>query len=197
LGIAFLDTGATYRAVTLAGMRRGIDLADEAALAQVARTIDLRMSADPQGLRVTLDGQDVTREIRTAAVTDNSRFAARAPRVREVLVDLQRRLGQDLGSFVTEGRDQGTVVFPHAEAKFYLDASPEIRARRRLADLQAAGDRLSYEEVLAAINDRDQRDRGRSVAPLMRPADAVCIDTSNMTFDEVTQTMLRHLEGRR
>ncbi len=197
LGIAYLDTGATYRAVTLAALRAGIDLADEPALAAVARKLKLRLTPHAAGLIVVLDGQDVSREIRSAEVSDKSRHAAASPLVREVLVELQRSLGAELGSFVTEGRDQGTVVFPKADFKFYLDAAPDERARRRLAELQASDPGASYEQVLQAILDRDHRDRSRPVAPLMKPADAIEIDTSHLEIDQTTQRLLDYVRGHR
>ena len=125
LGIAHLDTGATYRAATLLAMRRGIDLADEAALAELVRGLDIRLEYDGDELRVLLNGEDVSRQIRSAEVSDHSHYIARAPAVREVLVSLQRRVGRALaasaGGVVAEGRDQGSVVFPDADVKFWLD----------------------------------------------------------------------------
>ncbi|NLW86058.1 MAG: (d)CMP kinase [Planctomycetes bacterium] len=197
LGIAFLDTGATYRAVTLKALETGIDLADEDALCEVARNCDVSFEPAPQGLRVLLEGRDVSTEIRTSRVSEMSRYAAASPKVREVLVNLQRRLGAELGSFVTEGRDQGTVVFPQANLKVYLDADPAVRARRRHAELAAAGYKDSYESVLSAIADRDARDRGRAVGPLSKPKDAVVIDTSNMEIQQVEEMLVQLAEALR
>ncbi|MCL2701402.1 MAG: (d)CMP kinase [Phycisphaerae bacterium] len=195
LGIAFLDTGATYRAVTLAALRRNLDMTDEHALADLAAAVDLTLTPTDDGTRVTLDGDDVSRDIRTARVSEQSYYVARSGIIRAVLVTLQRRLGDALGSFVTEGRDQGSVVFPHATVKFYLDASPEIRARRRLADLAAAGEPADYDAVLAAITQRDTRDRTRPDGPLVKPDHAVVVDTSNQTIQQVTVTMLEHVRS--
>ncbi len=193
LGIAHLDTGATYRAVTLLGLRRGIDLADDAELAELARGMDIRMVATGGRIGVLLDGLDVTDEIRTEAVSANSRYAAASAAVREVLVELQRRLGSQLGSFVTEGRDQGSVVFPEADLKFYLDARPAERARRRCQELRSHGQQADCDAVLASIEDRDRRDRGRAVGPLRVPAGATVIDTSDMEIAQVTERMLQYV----
>jgi len=195
LGIAYLDTGATYRAVTLAALRLHMDMTNEQALADLAARIDLKLTPAPTGVHVLLDGQDVSRDIRSAEVSDRSYYVARSGVVRAVLVELQRRLGAALGSFVTEGRDQGSVVFPHADVKFYVDASPEVRARRRMEELQAAGEHAVYEDVLAAIIQRDGRDRNRAVAPLIKPAGAIEINTSDTTIGQVTTQMLQHVKA--
>ena len=197
LGIAHLDTGATYRAVTLLALRQGIDLTDAAALAELARGMDIRMVSTGGRIGVVLDGQDVTDEIRTEAVSANSRYAATSAAVREVLVELQRRLGRQLGSFVTEGRDQGSVVFPEADLKFYLDARPAERARRRCEELRSHGQQADYDAVLAAIEDRDRRDRGRAVGPLRVPGGATVIDTSDMDIAQVTERMLQYARAPR
>ncbi len=197
LGIAHLDTGATYRAVTLLALRQGIDLADDARLAEVARGVDIRMVPTSGRVGVLLDGQDVTDEIRTEAVSANSRYAAASPAVREVLVELQRRLGRQLGSFVTEGRDQGSVVFPDADVKFYLDARPSVRATRRCEELRSHGQQADHNAVLAAIEDRDRRDRGRVVGPLKVPGGATIIDTSDMDIAQVTKRMLQYVRAPR
>jgi cytidylate kinase len=197
LGITYLDTGATYRAVTLRAMRLGVDMEDEAALAVVAREACLQLFPAGTGLRVSLDGQDVTGEIRTAQVSEKSHYVARSGVCRAVLVELQRQIGRALGDFVTEGRDQGSVVFPDADFKFYLDAKPEARAQRRCAELQAARQEADCEQVLAAIIQRDQRDMGRSVGPLVRPQGSIAIDTTNNTIEETTLQLLKHVEARR
>lgn len=197
LGIAYLDTGATYRAVTLKALREGVNINDSAALASIARDANIRLSPAADGLNVFLDGSDVTKDIRLAEVTENAHYVANEPKAREVLVQLQRRLGRQLGSFVAEGRDQGSVVFPEAEFKFYLDATPEIRARRRYDELIAAGQAADFKGVLASINQRDSRDRSRDVAPLIKPPGAVLIDTSGMTVEQVVAAILRVVESGR
>jgi len=136
-----------------------------------------------------LDGQDVSAEIRSVEVTDKAHYAADSPAVRAVLVVLQRRIGEELarrsGGVVAEGRDQGTVVFPDADVKFYLDASPEVRARRRYEELAARGEDVSLQQVLEAIRRRDRRDRSRSAGPLAKPPGAIEIDTSEMTVEQM------------
>ncbi len=197
LGLAFLDTGATYRAVALKALREGLDTSDDSAVASVARNADIRLSPEPDGIRVWLDGDDVTGEIRSERVSAASSDLARSAEVRGVLVELQRRIGRELGDFVAEGRDQGSVVFPDADLKFYITASAKVRARRRQQELVAAGERADYEEVLSAIRARDTADTGREVAPLVKPDDAIEIDTSGNTVEQTLQQLLRHVEAER
>ncbi|MGA2265031.1 MAG: (d)CMP kinase [Phycisphaerae bacterium] len=197
LGIAFLDTGATYRAATLKAMREGVNLQDAAALTTMARAAKIEVIPQESISRVMLDGQDVTDDIRSHAVTENAHFIADSPPVREVLVALQRQLGAALGSFVAEGRDQGSVVFPQADFKFYLDASPAVRAQRRHRELYAAGETVELDDVLRSIEQRDRRDSTRPVAPLIQPPGAIVIDTSEMNIDQVTAKLLACLEVRR
>jgi cytidylate kinase len=194
LGMAYLDTGATYRAMALKALREGLDLSDEAALAAAAREADIRLSPESDGIRVWLDGSEVTRDIRSEEVSEASSALARSPEVREVLVDLQRRIGRELGDFVAEGRDQGSVVFPEADVKFYVTASAEVRAQRRQQELTEAGEPARYEDVLAGIRRRDEGDRRRDVAPLVRPAGAIEVDTSGNTIEQTQAELLRHLE---
>lgn len=196
LGISYLDTGATYRAVTLKALRAGIDLTDEDALANVAREATITLRPHPDGLQVLLDGKDVSDEIRSPEVSAHSRYPAESAKVREILVDLQRRIGAELGRFVAEGRDQGTVVFPHADLKFYMIARPEVRAARRVEQLAAAGKTADYDEVLQAIRQRDHRDSTRAASPLTRPDDAVVIDTSDMTIQQIRDVLVQTVEAR-
>jgi cytidylate kinase len=180
LGFRFLDTGAMYRAVVLAALRQKLELADAAALATLARTLHIELAGD----RVLLAGEDVTSTIRSADITALTHYAADNPAVREHLVELQRAAaGQH--NVVSEGRDQGTVVFPHAECKFFVTASPAERARRRMRDLEARGEHLGFDEVLAAQELRDTRDRTRAVGPLIPAADALEIWTDGLSPDEV------------
>ncbi len=201
LGIAYLDTGATYRAATLAALRAGADLADERALAELAAGLDLHLEQAGEQTRAILNGEDVSREIRSAGVSNHSHYLARAPGVRKVLVEMQRRMGAELaertGGVVAEGRDQGSVVFPDADLKFYLDASPAVRARRRHEEMAADGQDVRYEDVLEAILTRDGRDRTRAVAPLVKPQAAVEIDTTEMSIEQVTAELLRRVEAAR
>lgn len=184
LGFRFLDTGAMYRAVALAGKRHGLDWDVPDDLARLARKIDLKVVGD----RILLDGEDVTESVRTSEVTAVTRYAADNPQVRERLVQLQRSLaGND--DIVTEGRDQGTVAFPDAECKIFLTASPEERARRRLHDLQSQGEPVTLEQVLAAQERRDLQDVIRVVGPLVPAADAIKVCTDGMTLDEVVDRL--------
>jgi len=180
LKIRYLDTGAMYRAVAWKALRQGIAASDEAALAGLARAMKILVD---QG-KVEVDGRDVTGEIRTEAISQAASVISAHPRVREALVEKQRDIGRR-GSLVTEGRDQGSVVFPEAEHKFYLVASTEERARRRQKDV--GGDPTA---VRADIEKRDARDRGRAASPLVRPAGAVEIDTTRLTIDQVLRRIL-------
>jgi cytidylate kinase len=184
LGFRFLDTGAMYRAVALAGMRQGIDWRDPVKLAELARRLSIHVSDD----RVLLDGEDVTAAIRAPTVTSATRFAAGNPAVREHLVLLQRQAaGTD--NIVTEGRDQGTVVFPNAECKIFLTASPTERARRRLEELTSRGEELTIEAVLADQNERDARDATRAVGPLAAAPDAVQVSTDALNAEQVVDRL--------
>jgi cytidylate kinase len=180
LGFRFLDTGATYRAVALAADRRGLDWEDPSQIAALAR--ELRIEFD--GERLLLDGEDVSVEIRTPRITALTHYAADNPGVRERLVELQRQMagGDDV---VTEGRDQGTVVFPQAECKIYLTASAEERARRRLAQLRSQGAAADFQQLLAEQNLRDERDARREVGPLKPAPDAVHVSTDGLSAGEV------------
>lgn len=185
LKFRFLDTGAMYRAVALAARQRGYEQAGDDRWAQVAREISIHLTDD----RVLLDGQDVTEEIRRPELTAIIYRAADNPHVRERLVELQRLYaqGKDL---VTEGRDQGTVVFPQAECKIFLTASPGARAQRRRADLLARGQDVPLEQILADQNIRDQRDSTREVGPLLKAPDAIEVLTDKMNQEQVVD----HLE---
>lgn len=184
LGFRFLDTGAMYRAVALAGLRRHVDLADSQAVARLAREIAITLDQD----RVLLDGDDVTHQIRTLAVTSVTHYPANNAAVREHLVESQRQfaVGQNV---VTEGRDQGTVVFPQAECKIFLTASPRERARRRHLDLLAHGEHVTLEEVLADQNERDLRDASRDVGPLKPADDATTLSSDGLSADEVVDRL--------
>jgi CMP/dCMP kinase len=192
LGFRFLDTGAMYRAVALAGLRRGVDWEQPDWLARVAREIELDVRAD----RIFLDGEDVTEAVRTSEVTAVTRYAADNARVREHLVSLQRQFARG-SDVVTEGRDQGTMVFPRAECKIYLTASPEERARRRLRDLELQGESADFEEVLAAQQRRDREDAGRPVGAMEPAPDAIEICTDGMSFEEVVHRLEGIVRGRR
>lgn len=180
LGFRFLDTGAMYRTVTFAARQRGLDLADSEQLAQLAGQIRVELSGD----RVLLDGADVTSAIRKFDINTLIHHAADNPAVRGQLV-LWQRAAAGNGDVVTEGRDQGTVVFPDAECKIFLTADEEERARRRHRDLLARGEQISFEEVLANQRLRDQRDASRSVGALIKAADAIEVSTDGLAPNEV------------
>jgi cytidylate kinase len=191
LGFRFLDTGAMYRAVALAGMRRGIDWNDRDALIQLADGLSIRLVGD----RVFLGEEDVTGAIRTVEVTRASRYSADLPAIRARLVELQRAAAKG-ASVVAEGRDQGTVVFPGAQCKIFLTASPEVRARRRYEDLKMRGQELPLERVLAEQEERDERDRSRLVGPLVKAADAIEISTDGMSAEEVIDRLTELVRSR-
>ncbi len=196
LGIAYLDTGATYRAVTLAALGRGVDMEDATTLARLAAGVKIELIPNADGVCVLMDGEDVTTEIRSPEVSDNIHYIAGCPEVREVLVELQRSIGRQLVQFVAEGRDQGSVVFPDADVKFFLVASQEVRAQRRCDQMLSAGQDANYEQVLASIIQRDRRDEGRAVAPLIKAQGAVEIDTSANTMDQTCACLLAAVKDR-
>jgi CMP/dCMP kinase len=191
LGFRFLDTGSMYRAVALAGKRKGLDWDQPGDLANLACQIDLNLEGD----RIYLDGEDVSEEIRSSEVTAVTRYAADNPLVRRRLVDLQRAAAAGK-NIVTEGRDQGTVAFPTADCKIFLTASPQERARRRLSDLQAKGEPVSLEQVLAAQLRRDEEDSSRAVGPLVPASDAIQVSTDGMTLDEVVDKLEKIIRQR-
>lgn len=194
LRIAYLDTGAMYRVVTLAALEDEVDLSDEAALTRLAATADFDLDCGPTHVRVTLRDHDVTEEIRSMRVNDHTRYIASSPGVRELLVQRQRELGDKLGSVVTEGRDQGSVVFPDARFKFFMDAELEKRAVRRFHELLADGEEVTIEQVIENLRARDISDAGREVAPLRVPDGAVVIDTTHLSIAQVVDQILAQLE---
>ena len=180
LGYRHVDSGAMYRAVGWKAIREGIALDDEDAVAALAR----RARIDVTNTSVTIDGDDVTREIRTPAIDRAAASVARLPRVRAVLVEGQRALGAG-GGIVMEGRDIGTVVFPAADVKVYLDASPDERARRRAEDPAHSGGPAAVAEVATMLTERDEQDRTRAASPLYAAQDAVVIDTTGKSVEDV------------
>ncbi len=185
LGYRHIDTGAMYRAVAWKALREGISLDDEDAIAALAS----RAAIGVEGGMVAIDGEDVTRAIRTPEIDRAASVVARLPRVRQVLVERQRELGAG-GGVVMEGRDIGTVVFPAADVKIYLDASEEERARRRVHDTAHAGGQSGHAAVAEAIKARDIADSTRTVSPLSMAADAIHIDTTSMGIAEVVERVL-------
>ncbi len=200
LSAGYLDTGAMYRVVTLAVLRAGVDPADGPAVAELARTTDFALGTDPSAPSVHLAGEDVAAEIRGAEVNHAVSPVSAVPEVRELLVARQRRIiGEvldEIGGIVVEGRDIGTVVTPDAPLKVYLTADPAVRAARRSAQDTAAGRQSSQAEALASVDRRDRLDSTRAVAPLKAADDAVHLDTTELSIDQVL-VALSELAGRR
>jgi len=190
LKAGFLDTGAMYRAVTLAAMQAGVDMNDQKKLLGVLETSKFRFSSREGKMSVSIGGVDVTERIRQPQVTANARYIASSPKVREKLVEMQREFAAGEEKIVTEGRDQGTVAFPDADIKFYLTASPIERARRRQAELRAKGQTSSIEDIRMAIEERDRTDESRAVGPLRPADDAVVVDTTDLSIEEVVEKLL-------
>jgi cytidylate kinase len=196
LGYLYLDSGAMYRALALKALQRQISVGNEAFLAEVAAETHIELKApnaeqEAAGAKncVFLDGADVTQEIRTPEVAQAASRLATIAKVREVLVAEQQRAGAG-GGVVMEGRDIGTVVFPKAELKIFLDASPEVRAERRWKEHQEKGERISLPEVFDEVIERDKRDRERKVSPLVRAADAVLVDNTAMGIEETARLIV-------
>lgn len=191
LGLEFLDTGAMYRAVTLIALRAGVDLRDAEGLARLSRSANIRFdfSADPP--EITAFGFALGSAIRSAEVSAAVSIVAAHPQVRASMVAAQRAVAVEHPRLVTEGRDQGSVVFPDAAVKFYLDATPLIRADRRAAQLRRAGQPADLEEILHAIIRRDEMDMGREIAPLRCPSDAIRLDTGPLTLAETVAELVR------
>ncbi|MHC4727907.1 MAG: (d)CMP kinase [Planctomycetota bacterium] len=194
LGASFLDTGAMYRAVTLAAMQARIDMSDEDKLLDVIQKSEFQFSIIDDTMAVCINGTDVTEQLRSPKVTANARYIASSPKAREKLVRMQRQFAADRQKIVTEGRDQGTVAFPDADIKFYLKADLAERAKRRQADLRAKGVDQSLEQIQKAIGNRDKSDRDRAVGPLVPAEDAVIIDTTDLTIEGVVEKLLSYVK---
>ena len=195
LGLSYVESGAMYRAVALLALDSGTPLNDAAALGAIADRAQFRFETGTSENRLWLNERDVTEAIRAPEVTDAASVVSTHAVVRRHLVDRQRDLGAAAG-IVMEGRDIGTVVFPGADLKVFLDAAPEVRARRRLQDKQGGGG-VSAEAVLRGITERDRRDQTREVSPLAPAADAVHIDTSHLTLQQVTDRIVELARARR
>jgi cytidylate kinase len=191
LGYRHVDSGAMYRAVGWKALRQAVRLDDEAAVATIAEGARI----DVTGTHVTIDGTDVTREIRTPEIDRAAAGVARLPRVRSVLVEQQREMGVG-GGIVMEGRDIGTVVFPHADVKLYLDASPEERARRRANDPAHTGVPAAVADVATLLTQRDELDRTRTASPLYADKDALIVDTTGKSVDDVVREVLMVVNDR-
>lgn len=190
IGVPYIDTGAMYRAATLKALRAGINLKDTKALIQVARKSVIRFEEGrAKKQRVFLDGKDVTKEIRLPELTKNVFYVAQQPAIRREMVKKQRALGKQNGA-VMEGRDIGTVVFPNADYKFFLDADPTVRANRRHKELVEAGKAATIGQVFKELKARDASDRSRKEGPLKLAKDAVRIDTTSLTIQETVDRIL-------
>lgn len=196
LEIPYLDTGAMYRAVTLKMLNSDTPLSQPDRIVQIARTADIQLDCKPTHVRVVMDGHDVSEAVRSMRVSENTNAVARLSGVRQVLIEKQREIGRQLGSLVTEGRDQGSVVFPDADAKFLLLASDAKRAERRYHEMLAEGEEVAFEDVLENIRRRDVNDQSQW-APLMVPGEAIIIDTTHMNISEVVERMRDEVINRR
>jgi cytidylate kinase len=195
LGFRHIDTGAMYRSVALAALRRQVDMADGEALGRLADSLRIEMRPAAPGDRVVLDGEDVTEAIRTPEVSAAASQVSAAPAVRASLVARQQRLAA-AGRVVMEGRDIGTVVFPDAEVKVFLDARVDSRAARRYAELRARGAQVELEEVRRQEAERDRRDQTRAISPLRPASDAVVIDATTRTADAIIDDIVRLVRER-
>jgi len=196
LDYLYLDTGAMYRAMTLKALREKVDLGDPRALAQMAARTRIELIREGKQIKTLLDGQDVSREIRSPEVTANINSVCEVPEVRRVLVDLQRKAGEK-GGVVVEGRDIGTVVFPHADLKFYMVASLEERAKRRLKELRSMGMDAKIEQVREQIRRRDELDSSRTNGPLKRAEDAILLDTTDMSIQEQVEFIVKKVKEKK
>lgn len=194
LDLSYLDTGAMYRALTLKAIQQNVNLENEDDVVAMARQTHIDLENHAQGVKVILDGADVSEEIRTAEITNKTYFVAQKPRVREIMVEWQRLLGGKRG-VVVEGRDVGTVVFPQARYKFYLDADIAERSRRRIEELREKGNDVDADKLTDELKERDNKDLTRSVGPLRKADDAVFIDSTHLTINEVIEKMMKHING--
>lgn len=191
LGFTYIDTGAMYRAVALWGVRQNVDASDMHRMEQLAIAAEIELAPG----RISLNGEDVTEAIRTPEVSSGASKVAVIPGVRRAMVAKQRGMGER-ASVVMEGRDIGTVVFPHAQVKIFLDANPEERVRRRLEEGRARGETLSAAQLAAQMKERDQRDSTRADAPLAQAPDAVYLDSTTLSIEEVVEAILKIVRQR-
>lgn len=194
IGAKFLDTGAMYRAVTLAAMQADIDMADQNQLAKVLDDNEFDFACQDDKMIVLINGLDTTEQIRSPLVTDNAHYVASSEKLREKLVAMQRQFAAKQEKVVTEGRDQGTVAFADADFKFFLTADVAERARRRAAELKTEAIVLDIEQIKEAIEKRDISDQSRSVGPLKPADDAIIVDTTELNIDQVLEKLLSYME---
>lgn len=193
LGLLYIDTGAMYRALTLKAVRTGVDLEDAGALTALAKTTRVDLKDGAGDIRVLLDGEDVSGLIRTPELTNNVKFIARVPGVRHEMVVAQREIGRRSDA-ILEGRDIGTVVFPDARYKFYLDADVEERSKRRYKELAASNRKVSLEDIRTDVVKRDESDMKRDVGALRIAEDAIVIDTTALSIDGVVEKILSYIK---
>ncbi len=190
----YIDTGAMYRAITAKILQRGIAPTDERRIKDLAESTEIRLYRDGSRIRVTVDGKDVTQEIRTPAVTGAVSAVSALKCVRDVMVREQRRMGKD-GGVVLEGRDIGTVVFPDADVKVYMVAEVSRRAQRRQKDLRQQGIEVDVDTVTHELLERDRKDSQRNISPLRKAENAIVLDTTNLTIEEQVDTIIRHVRS--
>lgn len=195
LGYVYIDTGAMYRACALKAKKMGIDINDEESIRELLDDIDIRIENHNSKNRIYLDGEDVSEDIRADDISALASAISAIPAVRYKMVELQRKMGEK-GGVILDGRDIGTFVFPTAEVKFFLTASPEVRAKRRWLELQQKGINKDFSEVLADLVKRDNNDSQRALAPLKKADDAIEVDTSNMTIEEQTDYLYQIIRSR-
>ncbi|OOE55771.1 MULTISPECIES: (d)CMP kinase [Salinivibrio] len=195
LGWHLLDSGAIYRVLALAAIHHDVDTSSEEALVPLAANLDVQFIAEGDLVKVILEGEDVSGTLRTEQVGNQASKVAALPRVREALLRRQRAFVGEPG-LIADGRDMGTVVFPQAEAKIFLDASAEERARRRQHQLQGKGVNVTFDRLLSEIQERDDRDRNRAVAPLRPASDALVLDSTSLSIDEVIAQALAFIESK-
>ncbi len=191
----FIDSGAIYRAIGLKARQTNTPLDDAQAVTEIARLAQINLEGDPDALRVHLDGDDVTRQIRAPEVSQAASIIAVIPTVREVVVEKLRELRQ-AGGIVMDGRDIGSKVFPDAEVKLFLEASPEVRAERRWREEREKGREVTLDQIKTEIEERDRRDRTRAATPLVKAEDAILIDTSTLPMDDVIARVLEIIQSR-
>ena len=194
LGYLYLDTGAMYRAVALQAKRKNIDLKDTEKISRLCLDLDLHFRSLDGATRLFLGAEDISAAIRSPDMDMLSSVISTIKEVREAMTLLQRKMAEQRG-VVAEGRDMGTVVFPDAECKFFIDADPEVRAGRRYRERLARGEKASRQEVEKELRKRDDQDMTRALAPLVPAKDAILLDTTNLTVEEVVETMVRTIEG--
>ena len=195
LGWIYLDTGALYRAMAVAASRRGLDCADQVAVEKLAGMLNITAIPQPEGTAIMIDGEDVTPYLRHPEVSLGASAISAWPGVRTALLSIQKSLAAK-GEVVAEGRDMGTVVFPDAGLKFFIYATPEVRAERRYNELSAKGENVVYDDVLKDIIRRDENDQNRAVSPLKAAADALTIDSTNLDIEAMLKVMVKAFRNR-